>query len=293
MIARLLKFWGLYGIAVVALVAIVYLGVTNYRLRAAQEAANKAKDEAFAAQAAQLGWEKGKRVSAEAIAESLNREALDLGQELARLQAKDKSVVPVFAGKATVKVSDSVPGTSEGSVSAPSYCPEGLVDEYGRFHVSVPRNEAERPIFKRDQLFSFDVVAIKRLTGNYELGKAELREYRPGSEPSAETQIPLTGVDSSFHFQILEEVAPAVKPFHLRAVFLLDHRLAVGGGIELFNFKDKGNLSVGGMYDRKTGKADGLVILGYRIGKTNISVGPYWSPTGRSFGAAATLELTR
>lgn len=293
MIQKLLKLWALYGIAAVAALAIGYLGLQNYRLRAAQAAVEKAKDAAFADQAKELGFVKAQKASAEQIAEALNRETLDLGMEIQRLRAKDRSIVPVLAGKATVSVSDSVGGRVEGPTAPSSYCPEALVDEYGRFHVSVPRSESEKPIFKRDQLFSLDVVAIRRLTGDFEFGKAEFREFRPGVEPSSDTEIPIHGAVTHFHFQVLEEVPPSVKPLHPRAVLLVDHRLAVGGGIELFNFKDKANLTLAGVYDRKTSRADGVVHLGYRLGKTNLSLGPYFALISKSFGAAVSLELTR
>lgn len=280
-----------------ALVVAGYLEIQNYRLKSAQKAIEATKDKALAAQAASEGWVEAQKASWNGIFDGLNRENLDLGLEIERMRKSDPSVVPISHAKATVSISDTAKGVSEGSVVAPTYCPEAVADEYGRFHITVPKSATENPFVKRNQLFVFDVVVLKRLSGAAEFTKTELREYRPGADPSPATQIPLSGVSARLDMQLMTEAPPPVKAFHPRVVLAFDHRAALGGGIEFLNFKDKGNLSVLGLYDRKSGKADLAVMAGYRLTfpalNTNFSVGPMYYPLSKAVGAGISLELTR
>ncbi len=282
---------------VLAGVVILYLAIVDWRLNAAKSALEVAKDQAFAAKAASEGWVQAKEASWKAISDGLNRENLDLGMEIERLRRSDPSVQPISHAKATVTIADTAKGVSEGSVLTPAYCPEAVSDEYGRFRFTIPKSDAETPFLTRKQQFVFDVVVLKRLNGSAEFAKAELREYKPGAEPSPATLIPASGVDAKLNMELASEAPPPVKMLHPRLVFAFDHRAALGGGIEVLNFKDRANLGLLGFYDRKANKADLAIFGGYRLKfpalNTNLSVGPTYYPLSKKFGAGITLELTR
>lgn len=279
----------------VGFLIICYLEVQNYRLKSAQKAVEKAKDEALAAQAVSEGWVQAREKSWTAIFDGLNRENLDLGADVERLRKSDPSLRPIAVLKDTVSIKDSVPGVV--SVVGPA-CPVELTDEYGRFRVSVPQKSGELPIFNREQQFVFDAVVLKRLNGQFTFAKSELREYEPGKEPSPATLIPSDGIAAKLDLQIASEAAPAVKPFHPRAVFALDHRAAVGGGVEFLHlFGDKAELSVVGLYDKADKSVDLAVSAGYRVTlpliNSNVSIGPNYYPLSKKLGVGVTVELSR
>lgn len=289
----MLKTLALKVAALVAVLAIGWLTYEHFRLNAALRAESVAKDQAFAAVARAENLVQGIRASSQAIFDDVTRENLDLGQTLARLKAKTPDLVPVSSSSTVVTIKDSTPGTAGPDSAAVGYCPATLTDEYGRFVVSVPQNEAERPTFARSQVFVFDAVVVKRLTGDYEFQANSLREFRPGAPPSKETEIPNSGVVAKSTFKFLEEQAPDAKPFHPRIVVAASHVGSFGGGIEFLRYHDRVGLSALGFYDRKTGKADGAIHLGYRILNTSITVGPTYSPFTRAIGGALALQVTR
>lgn len=289
----MLKTLALKVASLVAILAIGWLTYEHYRLNAALKAESVAKDQAFAAVARAENLIQGIRASSQAIFDDVTRENLDLGQTLARLKAKTPDLVPVSSSSTVVTIKDTVHGTVNSANTANGYCPTVLTDEYGRFVVSVPASEAERPTFARSQVFVFDAVVVKRLTGDYQFQANSLREYKPGSEPSKETEIPISGVVAKSTFKFLEEQAPDAKPFHPRIVVAASHVGSFGGGIEFLRYKDRLGLSALGFYDRKTGKADGAIHLGYRILNTSITVGPTYSPFTKSIGGAISLQITR
>lgn len=280
---------------VLAAVAIIYLEIQNKRLSAAQKAAEQLKDQAFAAQATSEGWSKAQLTSKDSIIEGINRENLDLGAQIERLRKSDPSVAPVSYATTTVTVADSAPGVV--SVAGPA-CPQELKDEYGRFTVSVPQKPGDLPLFKRQQQFVFDIAVLKRLDGSAEFSRAELREYRPGLEPSPATLIPLTGVEASIKMEIAQQNAPKVSWFHPRAAFGVDHRGAIGAGAELVHlFDDRLELSALGLYYSRDKSADLAISGAYRLKfpllNTNVSVGPLYYPLTRKIGLGLTVELTR
>ena len=291
----LIKSWAVKAGFVALALVVGYLEIQNLRLKSAQNAVEKLKNQAFAAQAASEGWSAAQIKSKDGIIEGINRENLDLGAQIERLRRSDPSVAPISYATTTVKVADSVPGVV--SVAGP-VCPTELTDEYGRFTVSVPQKAGELPLFQRKQQFVFDIAVLKRLDGSAAFTKAEMREYIPGKPVSPETLIPLLGVEADIKMQIAQENAPKVGWFHPRAVFAVDHRGAVGGGAELVHlFDDRLQFSALGLYYAKDKTADLAISGAYRLKfpllNTNVSVGPLYYPLTKKIGAGLTIELSR
>lgn len=292
MVLKVLGFVGrhLLAFGIGAGAVALYLTAHHNAATAAQAKIDALKDKAIASQAAQLGAVAGVRANDLQVIQSKDAALQTFADKMKAAGAKVTQ-----QASTTVSIDETVPTKPTGVTQAGYSGPAFIEDEYGRFHFELPDGPMQRK-----QLFQFNAVVVKRLNGQYEFMKSDLREYVPGKDPSPATEIPVKGIITKSQFQFLEEAAPGPGFFHLRLEAAYDHRGAPGAGIQFANVKDRVNASLLGFYHPQDSELRAVLHVGYRFRipffETNISAGPYGgfsSKGGTVIGFALKLALSQ
>ncbi len=207
-----------------------------------------------------------------------------------------KKAAPHSKVDSAIKVSVSVKDEAKGTVTTTVAGQPECVDEYHRFHVIIP-STGECSV-QRHQLFTFQTVFIRDLTGKTRIAQTEFSEF----DPETKEKIPSTGVDLKGEYTFMDEVAGHPPILHLRPVAGLDHRGAYAAGVEFLNLErtekpilNRVTLSAMGYWRPKITPRAG-VRLGYRF-YGNLTAGAYvgaeFPSTGLVVGADVTVQIGR
>lgn len=295
------KLLALLALLAVAAVLVAYLSAARWKDERAHAAEIKAKDAVIAAKSKELGGVAAVRTTDLEIRRSLEGK---LAEYADKLKAAGGKLIEHASERITI--SDTTTGRFSLAPQGPTAPHDVLAsgvpavqsgpcgawdDEYHRFHLDLCSG-----LLKRAQLFKYEAAVVKGLDGKHRFVKSELREF----DPVTGAEIPNTGIAMEGEYQFGEESAPPVGWLHLRAVAAVDHRAALGGGLQFANWKDKANASILGLYSPRDRDVTVALHGGYRVRwpwlDTNLSVGPFVGfsiPRGWIGGAAVTLELTR
>jgi len=253
-----------------ALIACAYLGIVNYQLTRARAKEAAAKSAALAEVARLAGAKPATVVKTVTVTNT------KLVPFLKKAAATGGTPVEHQTTTATISDKESAAPTAT-----------SWDDPHHRFHLELPSG-----VFTRQQIFKFESVVVRAPDGKQRFIQSALTEY----DPVTKQELPGTGITLDTALQVVNEKAETPGVFHPRIVAAFDQRAAVGVGLEFVEFHQL-DLSVLGFYDRKTGKGDAALHLGYRLTipgvQTNLAIGPYWSPINKQLGAAVTIQVTR
>ena len=149
-------------------------------------------------------------------------------------------------------------------------------------------------VFRRKQEFTLQEVVVQSSDGVKILSQ-DFQELDPETHQPI-TDEPQATLNSSYRVVKDQYDVPLFHPRVLAGVGYLGQ---VGLGVEILNFEKFGgvwshtNLSVLGLYNISKKNATGVAVFGIRPFNWNVSVGPAYFFPSNSFGAAATIELTR
>ncbi len=265
-------------LAVVAACGLLYAVVTAEHHKALAAAQDKLAAAQVAAVAAKYEGVEGKLVSALSLSASQ-------AEMIKALQKVDSRVKAVEQSKSTVTISDTPAGHVD-VVAAPTR----WSDDYHRFSLNLKDFS-----FTRKQ-----AVVIEEVIASGPAGQRIEKFAFHEKDPELGTEIPLLGIDVKTDFKFTKDAEPPVAPWHPRAVFAVDTRGAVGGGVQANPYK---GLTLGaiGLYGGSQKDFRGALTLGWRLRlgfiDTTISPNFYYGISSKGGGAvtggAATIELTR
>jgi hypothetical protein len=312
-VKKILLFIGAHAAPLIVAGVLVTIAVFVGRLQLEKNALIKQKEAAFQ-QVASLE----KAVAGDkANAASLYAQANKLGLQVEELKKAGGRVSQVQHSTATIKDTVKIgyspdlvdsfgnearPGDvatyeSDGRLrwAKPAPGAPALADHYNRWTIRADGT------MDRNESFSYDAAFVTSPDGTARVVKERFVEHDPVTGLAIlDEQAPRFET----HFSFAPEEKPAVAALHPRVVAAADMALRFGGGIQFLNGErlrwpiiNKLNVSAIALYDKAAKSGTGALALGYRLGKTNFSVGPYYGITlpggATSIGLAGTLEVTR
>lgn len=265
-------------IIVLGLVVIGALSYAEHRSAAKLAAQTAQHRQELAALAKDLGATTADVVSTQKLAQGLRGQLAAANAKLSAAGAR-----PEVHTSATANIADTAPGTT--ALPPPGVeCPVLWSDSYHRFKVDLPSG-----LLTRRQMFTLETVVFRGVDGSQRFGKAEMREF----DPETKAEIPNTGITLGLNVQVTDEKGPGASRWHLYGVAAVDHRTALGAGVQAEPLAHA-VLTAAGLYSAKEKEGRALLGLGYRPGSWAIAFsgyGAYSTKLKFAFGLLGTIRV--